>query len=238
MTPTPPADDLYSLPLDEFTAARDELAKRLRDEGDKEASRAVKALRKPNLPAWAINQLARREGEALGRLLALRDELAEAGDAKELRRLSSERRKTMSLLVERATEILTEAGHSSSASTTEAISQSLQAGDDEEERDRLIRGVLDRPLEPSGFEALGGFEAFASAAEGEPEPAGPSPAERHKAEDLAREAEAAEREAGELATRADEAEDLAASARDSAEKAARRAEKLRRKADEALEALG
>ena len=40
-------DRLYQLPPGEFTAARDELAKRLRDEGEREQSEEVKQLRKP-----------------------------------------------------------------------------------------------------------------------------------------------------------------------------------------------
>ena len=43
-------DDLYQLPLDEFTAARNALAKELGDN-------AIKKLEKPNLAAWAVNQL-------------------------------------------------------------------------------------------------------------------------------------------------------------------------------------
>ncbi len=234
MIQTSPADDLYSLPLDEFTAARDELSKRLRDGGDKQAAAEVKSLRKPSLPAWAVNQLARRESDSLKRLLELRDELSDVGDAKELRRLSNERRKVMSHLVECAGEILEEAGHSAAASTADAVSKTLQAGADDEDRDRLLRGVLERPLEPSGFEGLGGFEAFPTTATEEKASEGPSPAARRKAEKLSGEAEAAERAAGELATQAEEAERLASEVRERAEKAALKAERLRKRADAAL----
>ena len=237
MTPTQPADELYSLPLDEFTDARDELVRRLRDAGDKEAAAATKSLRKPSLPAWAVNQLARRERDELTRLLAIRDELADAGDAQEMRRLSNERRRVMGHLVERAGQILEEAGHASSAGTLDAVSKTLQGGATDEERDRLARGVLDRPLEPSGFEGLGGFEAFAAAAEVESAPR-PSAAARHKAEKLAAEAEEAEREAVELRAEVERAARAAEDAQRRAERAARRAEKLRKKADDALDDLG
>jgi len=46
-------DELYALPLDEFTAARNELAKALRAEGKREEADAVKALAKPSVTAWA-----------------------------------------------------------------------------------------------------------------------------------------------------------------------------------------
>ena len=54
-------DRLYALPLDEFTARRNELAKRLKKEGEGEAADEVASLVKPSVPAWTINQLARRQ---------------------------------------------------------------------------------------------------------------------------------------------------------------------------------
>ena len=48
------ADELYGLPLDEFTAARDALAKRLRGEKRREDADAVKALKRPSVAAGAI----------------------------------------------------------------------------------------------------------------------------------------------------------------------------------------
>ena len=53
-------DSLYAGPLDEFVRERDELARRLNREGDREACARVKALRKPTVGAWALNQAVRR----------------------------------------------------------------------------------------------------------------------------------------------------------------------------------
>jgi hypothetical protein len=50
-------DRLYTLPLEEFTRARNELARELRASGDRDAAERVKALRKPSRSAWAINRL-------------------------------------------------------------------------------------------------------------------------------------------------------------------------------------
>ena len=55
-------DALYALPLEEFTAARNALAKKL-------GSEEIRKLAKPSVPAWAVNQLARRERKQLGELL-------------------------------------------------------------------------------------------------------------------------------------------------------------------------
>ena len=48
-------DRLYELPPGEFTAGRDEAAKRLRGEGKRELADDVKRLRKPTLPIWLAN---------------------------------------------------------------------------------------------------------------------------------------------------------------------------------------
>ena len=82
-------DRLYALPLNEFTAARDEIAKRLRGEGEHELADEVKALRKPTVSVWLVNRLARereidvkrllRAGEALGKAQASAKGFAEAG---------------------------------------------------------------------------------------------------------------------------------------------------------------
>ena len=52
------ADELYALPLGEFTPARDARAKELK--GD-ELGPKVKALKKPATAAWVVNLLVRRQ---------------------------------------------------------------------------------------------------------------------------------------------------------------------------------
>ena len=70
-------DRLYGLPLDEFVKERDALAKRLRGE-DREAAAAVKALRKPTVGAWALNQAIRRRRSETDELLETADALRDA----------------------------------------------------------------------------------------------------------------------------------------------------------------
>ncbi len=74
-------DDLYALPLDEFTAARNDRAKRLRAEGDADGAKEAKALRKPSRAAWAINQAVRAEPGAVKDLIDAGVRLARAQDA-------------------------------------------------------------------------------------------------------------------------------------------------------------
>ena len=55
---TDAADELYALAPGDFTSERDALAKRLRGDGRRDEAMAVKALRKPTTPVWALNQVA------------------------------------------------------------------------------------------------------------------------------------------------------------------------------------
>ena len=64
-------DRLYKLPLEEFTAARNDLAKQLGDA-------SVKQLKKPTVPAWTVNQLARTREVDVRRLLRAGEQLEQA----------------------------------------------------------------------------------------------------------------------------------------------------------------
>ena len=50
-------DALYRLPLADFTEKRNELAAARKTAGDKDGAARVKALLKPSVPAWAVNQV-------------------------------------------------------------------------------------------------------------------------------------------------------------------------------------
>src|SRR5207248_2900099 len=96
-------DDLYGLPLEDFTAARNALAARLKRDGEGEAAASVKALRKPSVPAAVLNQLARREPELVAALLdagkqlraAQQRALAGGRGADELRRATAAEREAV-----------------------------------------------------------------------------------------------------------------------------------------------
>ena len=63
------ADELYALPLGEFTSARNDLEKRLRKDGKREEAAEVKGRRKPTAPAWALNQVARERPKVVAELV-------------------------------------------------------------------------------------------------------------------------------------------------------------------------
>ena len=71
-------DRLYALPLEEFTQARNDLARRLTKAGQADAAAEVKKLPKPSIPVWTANQLARREPGELRALLRSAEELRTA----------------------------------------------------------------------------------------------------------------------------------------------------------------
>ena len=149
-------DALYALPLDEFTAARNALAKKL-------GSEEIRKLAKPSVPAWAVNQLARRERKQLGELLksgeALQKQVlgGKAGPAA-LREAQQHERQLVRDLVQRAEGLLKDAGRPATAAALERISETLAAGAQTAEgREALRSGRLTEALEPAGFEALTGL---------------------------------------------------------------------------------
>ncbi len=76
-------DELYGVPVEEFIAKRDELAKKLKAEGDKDGAAEVKKAHKPTLAAHALNLLAREARVELEELFAASAALASGKSFKE-----------------------------------------------------------------------------------------------------------------------------------------------------------
>jgi hypothetical protein len=174
------ADELYGLPLDEFTSARDRQVKALRKD-DREAADAVKALRKPTVAAWAVNQLARKRRKELGRLLAAgerlraaQEELLGGGDRAPFQEAAGEERELVAELTDAATDL---AGGQGSG-LQEKIGATLHAAAlDEQIAEQVGAGRLVREQE-----AIGGF-GMAVGGPSRPAPRQPSrkePAKKQK----------------------------------------------------------
>jgi hypothetical protein len=234
-------DELFGLAPEEFVAARDELARRLRREGDPEAARRVKALRRPPLSAWAVNQLARGREPALDQLLAAGQRLRAAhraalagGNAAELRAAARAEREAVAGLVATALARLREAGHPTTDATRDRVAATLHAAAASPEAADLVRqGRLTADLAPSGFAAVAD----------EPEAAAPAGAAATGGDgDRARAAKdaAATRRARRVAALAarDDARKRARLAADQAVLATRHAERLGRLADQAEREAG
>lgn len=146
------AADLYGLPLDEFTAARDAIAKRARVDGDKDVAAQIKSLRKPNTAAWLANQLVRAhraEIEALVDIGAQMHEATAAHDGGRLRELTAERNDAINSLLANARGI---AGPKVAADTIESLNQTLLAAvADPASGAELLSGRLTQALSHVGF---------------------------------------------------------------------------------------
>jgi hypothetical protein len=225
-------DRLYAAPPDRFTAERDALAKRLKAT-DKAAAAAVKALRRPPVTAWALNQVARDHAADLSALFdadaelsrsqregAGRDALAEAARA---------RREIIGRLVAAATRTLAEAGHPDSPANRDRIAQTLTAvAVDAEGRDALARGRLTGDLTPGSLWETGFPAEAAPGSTGRPGEPDEAAGERRrelqrKAEELAAEAKRLGSEASRLEADAAKAEATAQIARSVANEARRKA---------------
>jgi hypothetical protein len=173
LTEEPDVERLFGLAPAEFVAARDEAARRLKREGDAEAAARVKALRRPSLSAWAVNQLARERRADLARLLEAGERLRAAHEAAvagagatELRVATRAERQAVAGLVEAAAEVLTAAGHPATDATRDRIAATLHAAAaDPAAAEQVGRGRLTHDLDPSGFGALPDWAASDVAAE-------------------------------------------------------------------------
>ena len=98
----PPIDRLFALPLDEFVAARNAAAKQASAAGDAVGAARLRALTKPTVAAWVVNQVARAHPEQVASLVALGEDLRAATEARDRARLTEldhERRRQVDALV-------------------------------------------------------------------------------------------------------------------------------------------
>jgi hypothetical protein len=140
---------------EEFTSARDALAKEAKAAGDAALAKRIKALRKPTVVAWAVNRTARARGQELGRLLDLGRRLRDAWrtqDADALADAGRERTPLIARLVRSVREEAEAAGHPLGSTADLEIEQTLDAAVvDEDAAEQVRLGRLTRPLSYSGF---------------------------------------------------------------------------------------
>ena len=151
-------DRLYGLPLDEFTAARNELAKGLRASGDRDGAEEVRTLEKPSLPAWVANQLARQHQREVRALLDAVDDLRAAQEralggagADDVRSAQEAERTALRALGEGARELLRSVGRRSPGTVERVVTTLRAAAADPEARPLLEQGRLTHEVASSGF---------------------------------------------------------------------------------------
>jgi len=149
-------DALYAGAPDDFIAARDALAKAAAP-----ADRAaIKALRRPTVAGWLVNQLVRHESDTVEELLDLGGRLRAAqaaGQGEELRTLAAERRRLTDTLLVAARRLAADArGGTITADLQASVAGSLDAAvADAGLAAQLRSGRLTDALSYAGFGALG-----------------------------------------------------------------------------------
>ncbi|WP_272499651.1 hypothetical protein [Actinomadura litoris] len=215
------AGELYGVTPDEFVAVRTRLSRRARDEGDAALAKRLGALRRPTLPAWAVNQLARSAADDLGRLLDVGEEIRAAWGSGGLGDLERRRAGLVRDLVRTAGELASAAGRPLRDQAVREVEDTLQAATvDPDVADEVREGRLAQPRSHSGFGPVG----FPMPAEGAARPR-KAPAKEKRAGTRRKQAEA------EKPKPKPKPEPKPSAAR------VRRAETLRRRADEAEAAL-
>jgi hypothetical protein len=126
-------DHLYTLPLAEFTPARNSLASTLKRAGKAKDSERVKSLLKPSASAWAVNQLFWKHHKDFDRLMKAGEEFRQAqadqlaGKSSDARKSGELRQNAIVALSRIAAELLQAAGHSASPDVMRRIATTLEA---------------------------------------------------------------------------------------------------------------
>jgi hypothetical protein len=145
-------DRLYQLPLDEFTAARNALAKKAGPDGAE-----IRGLTKPPVAAWAVNQVHWRDRPTYNALIkAAQAQRAAhaavlAGKRADLRSIGRDHEQAIEAAIKSAMDQLSQAGHPATDATKHAIATTLRGLPAD-----TAPGRLDRTLQPGGFEMLAG----------------------------------------------------------------------------------
>jgi hypothetical protein len=159
--PAKALDGLYQGPLEEFTAARNDLAKALRGD-DTAAADWVKGLQKPSRAAWLVNQLSVGKADEVAELLDLGKELraaqeemlAGSPDRDKLREAAQREQRTVVSLT-RAAEAIG-GDHGVGAQILTRVGETLQAAaGDPEVAEAIERGRLTREQRAASVGLIG-----------------------------------------------------------------------------------
>jgi hypothetical protein len=171
----PELERLYALHPAAFTAARNELAARLRREGRRQAAAEIKGLPRPTPSSWAVSRLMRLEPGRFKALLSAGRQARQAQRqvlagraappgraAAQLREALRSARQLVEELRRRGLELLAAGGRPATSGTADRLAADLQALAFTAGADGAVsRGWLDHDLEAPGFEVLAGLQAAA-----------------------------------------------------------------------------
>lgn len=157
-------DALFRLPLAEFTPARNALAARLKKNGQQAEAKEVKALAKPSVPAWVVNQLYWQHKKPFERLIEASERVRKAQakqkahNSPEMREHREALREAQAELVKLAGDILRGAEHGDTRPMLRRVTTTLEAlSTYGSQPDAPRAGRLTAELEPPGFDLLAGL---------------------------------------------------------------------------------
>lgn len=188
-------DALFQTPLSEFTAARNALGAQLKKSGDADASR-VKALPKPSISAWAVNQLYWRHRQEFDRLIDTGDRFRHAqaaqlaGKQVDVRGPLEARREALATLSRLAATLLESDGHPATPDMMRRVTSTLEAlATYGRSQHAPASGRLTDDIEPPGFETLAALvPRIGRESKGDSEPTRVLPFEHHHQHAKARKA--------------------------------------------------
>jgi hypothetical protein len=160
--PAKALDELFHGPLEEFTPARNELAKSLRSDGDAAAADWVKGLGKPTRAAWLVNQLSVQKADEVAELMSLGKKLRDAqeemlagsADRDKLREAARSEQRVVDSLVRAAEAIGGE--HGVGAQVLTRVGETLQAAaGDPDVAEAIERGRLSREQRAASVGLIG-----------------------------------------------------------------------------------
>jgi hypothetical protein len=157
-------DRLYQLPLDEFTPARNALAKGAGGDAGR-----VRALGKPSVAAWILNQLHWRDRKTWDALISAAENARKvnravlAGKSGDVRAANAVHDEAVEAGFKAALALLSGSGHPATDATRQAIATTLRALPGDEPPGRLTK-----PIQPIGFGALAGMTVAAGPRKREP----------------------------------------------------------------------
>ncbi|GLZ06831.1 hypothetical protein Acsp03_42970 [Actinomadura sp. NBRC 104412] len=174
------ARELYGVPPGEFTSTRERLVQEARSEGDAALAKRIGALRRPTLPAWAVNLLSRFAADDLGELLDVGARLREAwASGGGIGGLEQRRGELVTRLVRKARDLAGEAGRPLRDPAVREVEDTLQAATvDGDIAEEVRQGRLTHPRSHTGF-VPAGFPV-AEREKAEPEKAEPEKPRREK----------------------------------------------------------
>jgi len=242
-------DQLFQVDPEQFVAARNALAKKLKSEGRREEAARVAKLRRPGATVWALNQVARSSPSLINSMLAvgahLRDAMERAleGDASGVRNARLAESRAVDEVVAAAASVLGDGGHAATDTARQRMTETLRAAIvDDAVAGHLRAGTLDGDRQAPGF-GLDAISFPAAPRLDRPRPARDRGIDAETAEklrqrrarqaELTAEAERRTRRAERLAFEAAEAERRASEARAAADQAAAEAKTAQRGVEEA-----